>query len=459
MRTSEDKFNEALRDVLKRKFDDYEEQPKPGALDRIRTRVKPARTFRYWWFSGALVLITISGLLLTRHFDGEHLAAGEAKNTVGADVAVAKVPSVDAEPSGKKSSTQPVNEEISGTNGNAAEANAGVTAVAARRNAQGAAVVLNRMKVSKEKGVFATGLRDSPEAESRQLHAVSHTTVSRWNGNRRANGVQQALLPDETDYVTAHLPGTIAAETATHADSAMTEMPLEELDAIALKEAPVPLHMRGVVAPRFKPVKRIVTNPAKVAWLVNASVLHSYQILTVPSFAATDFQNFNFPTLFTSRSIGYKFSAGVERRGIQLQLHYSGFRQTYSYEIANNNYLVKPDDKGQYHTVRQGDRMEENRRFSMLGLGISRQLRWGHSPVSRFYAALGAEYSHDLNSSQSLAWVNLGLGKQFAVSRHTAFSIGPYAEFSPVKVKGIANPFYYQPYRVGISAGLRFVRP
>ena len=51
------------------------------------------------------------------------------------------------------------------------------------------------------------------------------------------------------------------------------------------------------------------------------------------------------------------------------------------------------------------------------------------------------------------------MGKQFAVSRGTAFSIGPYAEFSPVKVKGIANPFYYQPYRVGITAGLRFVRP
>jgi len=244
------------------------------------------------------------------------------------------------------------------------------------------------------------------------------------------------------------------------ADSAvMNAMPLEELAAMPLKEAEIPLHLRGVVAPAYKPAKVIVTNAARMAWLFNASALHTYQILTVPSSAANDFQNFSFPSLFTASSVGYKFSGGVERNSIQLQLHFSSFRQTYSYEIANNNYLVKPDDKGQYQTVRQGDRVEENRKFSMLGIGISRQLRWGHSPVSRFYAAFGAEYSHDLNSSQSLGWISLGLGKQFAVSRHTAFSIGPYAEFSPVKVKGTENPFYYQPYRVGISAGLRFVRP
>ena len=239
----------------------------------------------------------------------------------------------------------------------------------------------------------------------------------------------------------------------------MNVAPLEELAGMPLKETQVPLHLRGVAAPAYKPAKVIVTNPARIAWLFNASALHSYQILTVPSSAAKDFQNFSFPSLFTTSSMGYKFSGGVERNGIQLQLHFSSFRQTYSYEVANNNYLVMPDDKGQYHTVRQGDRMEENRKFSTLGIGVSRQLRWGHSPVSRFFAAFGAEYSHDLNSSQSLGWVSLGLGKQFAVSRHTAFSIGPYAEFSPVRVKGIANPFYYQPYRVGISAGLRFVRP
>lgn len=236
-------------------------------------------------------------------------------------------------------------------------------------------------------------------------------------------------------------------------------MNISELASLPRTEGASPLRPREVAAPAFKPVKVIVTNPAKLAWLVNAAVLHSYQILTVPSSAAQDYQNFNFPSLFTARSMGYKVSAGVERKGIQLLLHYSGFRQTYSYEIARNSYLVTPDSKGQYHTVRQGDQIEEMREFSMLGLGVAKQVRWGHSPVNRFYAAFGAEYSHDLKSNQSLAWINLGLGKQFALTRHAAFSIGPFAEFSPVKVKGITNPFYYQPYRVGISAGLRFVRP
>ena len=74
MKTSEDKLNDALRDVLKRKFDDYEEEPNPAALDRIRARVKPARTGRYWWFTGALVLLSVSGILLSR-YTGERNAS------------------------------------------------------------------------------------------------------------------------------------------------------------------------------------------------------------------------------------------------------------------------------------------------------------------------------------------------------------------------------------------------
>ena len=43
MKTTEDKLNEALRNVLKRKFDDYEERPAPDALDRIRTALRGLR--------------------------------------------------------------------------------------------------------------------------------------------------------------------------------------------------------------------------------------------------------------------------------------------------------------------------------------------------------------------------------------------------------------------------------
>ncbi len=443
MKTSEDKLNEALRDVLKRKFDDYEEQPNANALERIRARVKPARTGRYWWFTGALVLFSVSGILLSRFVGesktpvSEKAVARAAKETVPAASGVGKL----AERA-LTVSKSPVH-----------------SARSLSRKTIWKIPVSRSEKLVKSVLVKDLGNQPASKVHRGQAGNAPGATVSRHEDLPPVNAGLATATAQGADPVLDNINPALAEEVPALVDSAMAAMPLEELASMSLKEMQIPLHLRGVVAPAFKPAKVIVTNPTRVAWLFNASALHSYQILTVPSSAAQDFQNFSFPTLFTARSMGYKVSGGVERNGIQLQLHYSGFRQTYSYEIANNNYLVKPDDKGQYETVRQGDRVEENRKFSMLGIGVSRQLRWGHSPVSRFYAAFGAEYSHDLKSSQSLGWVSLGLGKQFAVSRHTAFSIGPYAEFSPVKVKGTQNPFYYQPYRVGISAGLRFVRP
>ncbi|SDG92263.1 hypothetical protein SAMN04487996_12575 [Dyadobacter soli] len=449
MKTSEDKLNEALRDVLKRKFDDYEEQPSPTALDRIRARIKPPRTGRYWWFTGGLVLLTVSGILLSRY--GRQIQASLAVSEKAHSFTVEKAKAA------RPANANPTVNSVKETSAYSAKALSFKTKVKSS--------VLPSGSTFKED--FVEDLGNKPAAETHQPHSanVPGATVNRVEKVASVNGEQMAevhpgsgTIVPEIERAFNETEGALASKIAVDS-AAMNAMSLEELAGMPLKEAQIPLRLRGVVAPAYKPAKVIVTNPARIAWLFNASALHSYQILTVPSSAAKDFQNFSFPSLFTARSVGYKFSGGVERKGIQLQLHFSSFRQIYSYEIANNNYLVTPDDKGQYHTVRQGDRMEENRRFSMLGIGVTKQVRWGHSPVSRFFAAFGAEYSHDLNSSQGLGWLSLGLGKQFAVSRNTAFSIGPFAEFSPVKVKGIANPFYYQPYRVGISAGLRFVRP
>lgn len=448
MKTSEDKFNEALGDVLKRKFDDYQEQPNPNAYARIRARVKPARGWKYWWLTGALALITFSGLMLNRYLGESNAAFGTSNHTK----ALATVPESPVPEPVAAIAADHAAEDAGTRSGAAADAIAEPYPKAAMRKSSSMPVAGKNIKV--------VGKRPEGQPAANRSKGPSGNVGGATVNPEGAGGIEihdgsegQLKGVFDHDRATLELPLTVPADSAEYA------LPLSELAGMPLTEASIPRHPRGVVAPAYKPAKAIMTNPSRVAWLFNVSALHSYQILTVPSSAARDFQNFNFPSLFTARSMGYKFSGGVERRGIQVQLHYSNFRQTYSYEVANNNYLVKPDEKGEYQTVRQGDRMEEDRRFSMLGLGVAKQLRWGHSPISRFYATFGLEYSRALNSTQSLGWVSLGLGKQFAVSRNTAFSIGPYAEFSPVKVKGFANPFYYQPYRVGISAGLRFVKP
>nr|WP_295930557.1 hypothetical protein [uncultured Dyadobacter sp.] len=446
MKTSEDKFNEALGDVLKRKFDDYEEQPNPNAYARIRARVKPSRGWKYRWLTGSLALITFSGLMLN-WYQGESNLPKTASNHIKSQVT---------------SPGSRVPETVTAKDAGHGETRAGAVEHAAVTQHRKTITHIDPSSPVTNKNVTVSEKRAAEQPAADRITGPAGNVGRATVNHNRADGTEgydrsADPLQNILDYTqaTSELPLTVPAD----ADSVEHTSNLTELEGMPLTAASIPLHLRGVVAPAYKPAKAIMTNPARVAWLFNVSALHSYQILTVPSSAAKDFQNFNFPSLFTASSMGYKFSGGVERRGIQVQLHYSNFRQTYSYEIANNNYLVKPDEKGEYQTVRQGDKMQEDRTFSMLGLGVAKQLRWGHSPVSRFYANFGLEYSRALNSKQSLGWVSLGLGKQFAISRNTAFSIGPYAEFSPVKVKGFANPFYYQPYRVGISAGLRFVKP
>jgi hypothetical protein len=150
---------------------------------------------------------------------------------------------------------------------------------------------------------------------------------------------------------------------------------------------------------------------------------------------------------------------GVEKKGIQVLLHYSGFRQTYSYEIAGNDYLVESLGSAKYNVVRPGEKIHENKKVNLLGIGVNKQIRWGNNIRNAYYFTAGLEYSHSLTSQQGIGWVNLGVGKQFAISRHMMINLGPYAEFSPVKTSGAGDPFFYQPYRLGLSLGLKLGRP
>lgn len=205
----------------------------------------------------------------------------------------------------------------------------------------------------------------------------------------------------------------------------------------------------------IKPV--IYKNSGQIKLVLNAAVLQSYQILTVPS-GAQSFQNFDFPSTFSLRSLGYKLSIGAETKGFQFLLHYSRFKQDYSYEIAGNDYVVETIDKDNFKVIRQGTRVSQENQFSLLGIGVNKQVTWGNAAIGKYYASAGLEYSYGLIRKQSIGWINAGIGKQFPISKNRSLQIGPYAEFSPVKFTGSGDPFFYQPYRVGISAGLRLNR-
>ncbi|MHA4739860.1 hypothetical protein [Dyadobacter sp. MSC1_007] len=431
MKTSEDNLNEALRAVLKRKFDDYEALPDPSAYAKIRARLKPVRRWRYFWLSWPALILGIIAIGTKEYLDAR-------KDGKGISQINQRAVEIKTERLSRATVLAPRSGTTKATSVEKTFPKPLVATVAVNQktnsfdNAKKYAVVNARTDEKAPAAQLPTKIRELSALPGERLAAV--------------NGYDKVPPASDTEE--------------DFTDDAGREVPLEPLDHIIFEELDVNIVQRTVSTPPKPELKREITvNPSKITWLANAAVLHTYQILTVPSSAARDFQNFSFPSVFALKSMGYKLSAGIEKKGLQLQLHYSGFRQTYSYEVANDSYLVKPDENGNYKTYRQGDRINEDTKYSLLGIGINKTMRWGRSPYSRFYATAGLEYSYALTGNKSLGWLNLGIGKQIAVTRKSALHIGPYAEFSPMKISGIGNPFFYQPYRVGISMGLRFVRP
>jgi hypothetical protein len=224
--------------------------------------------------------------------------------------------------------------------------------------------------------------------------------------------------------------------------------------------SPVSMHLPDVGLPEKLPLPHpIHTKSQKVSWLINVAGLKTYQILTVPQSAGEKFQNFRFPSVFSLESTGYKLSAGLEKSGFQLTIRYSAFRQKYSYEIAGDEYVVENFDQASYKIVRPGTFVTQNIKMELLGIGLNKQVQWGRSPFRKYYASAGLEYAHTMKPGVGIGWINASIGKQFTVDRTVLLNVGPYAEFSPSRISGADNPFLYQPYRVGISVGMKLIRP
>ena len=241
MKTSEDKLNEALRDVLKRKFDDYEEQPNANALERIRARVKPARTGKYWWFTGALVLLSVSGILLSRFVGGNKTSFAVSEKAV-AHTASEAVPAASGD------------SKLTGETPSVAKAPVHSAQSLSRKT-------IWKIPVSRpEKLVKSVFVKDPGNQPASKVHNRRAGNTPGATVNRDEN-----LPPVNTDITVATMQGAdpvsengnalLAEEAPAQVDSTMTAMPLEELASMALKEMQVPLHLRGVVAPAFKPAK------------------------------------------------------------------------------------------------------------------------------------------------------------------------------------------------------------
>ncbi|MCF2499248.1 hypothetical protein [Dyadobacter chenhuakuii] len=455
MKTSENKLNEALRSALKRKFDNFENTPDPSAFEKIRANIKPIPQWKYLFFSLLFVGIAVTGIITDQHFLNNR--AKKLTSVHAADVKNSSLGSPAAEASAAESSAP----------GSPAAGSPATESSAAGSPAAGSSV--------KESDFLERGISKKSVVASRVIHLskatfknsdhVDQNSLAGSKGELKNESLKSQLheMPslDESDSNDAESDIIVNSEKARPgAEPAVGEaidITADMLDNQSYNFTADYSSLPHIDIPKsdVKPVVRY--QRGHFNWLVNAAVLQSYQILTVPA-GGQSFQNFEFPSTFSLRSLGYKVSVGAEKKGFQFMLHYSRFQQSYSYEIAGNDYVVHTVDQGKFVVIRQGTRVSQENQFSLLGIGVNKQVQWGNASVGKYYASAGLEYSYGMIRKQSIGWVNAGIGKQFPINRKTSLHIGPYAEFSPVKFTGSGDPFYYQPYRVGVSAGLMFGR-
>ncbi|TLV02704.1 hypothetical protein [Dyadobacter luticola] len=422
---SEEKLNEALRAALKRKFDDFEETPNPASFNIIRAHIKQPRNYKFLFLSLLLIGLVGTGLFFNQYLgenagpqvagrkDHISLTKSELKARVAPEVVTLK----------NEEKTKP---EIS------------------RRDADLNIPRQTFKNRNKHQDVQSKLLAQAIE---------SNLPAQVLRSNRKENLFQEAdhnlspqilIAENNAEEIRQPAPATTLAIQVSKLESEQMKSTAMNLPGVAVPEKDSPYYKQK--------------NPSKVSWLVNAAVLKSYQILTVPKSSGQDFQNFKFPSVFSLESVGYKFSVGLEKKGFQALLHYSTFRLKFSYEIAGNEYIVQ--NEGQSYTiVRPGTVVTENNKMDLLGIGLSKQVLWGNSPFRKYYASAGLEYSRAIQSKSHIGWINASIGRQFAVNRNVLIHVGPYAEFSPLKMSGANNPFLYQPYRVGISLGMKLIRP
>lgn len=192
--------------------------------------------------------------------------------------------------------------------------------------------------------------------------------------------------------------------------------------------------------------------------IVGITPLRTFQILTVRPGNGVVYQNFVFPANISAETVGYKFSAGVERKGFQLLLNYGQFRQSYRYEIATSEFTVGPDLTGNYEVVRKGIPQKEQSTARLVGISAKKHaVRRSHF-LRNYFGDVGAEFSRDLTSKKNMVWVNAGFGKELFAGKHVAMTVGPYFEYSLSKLRNPDNPFKIQPYQIGLSVGLRYVK-
>ncbi|MBO9612941.1 MAG: hypothetical protein J7619_09615 [Dyadobacter sp.] len=467
MKSSDERIDEELRKALRERFDNFERLPDPTLREKIFQGLGGGTSMVQTSLVASLLLLialTATVYLVSYSVEKKNEMVAGAKHvtqefsnalTAKSEAPVRREDREVAERASAKQEIDVVNTEFAPSRSELVESNAvrKEGEVVAARTSRANRVVTQSDRYKRADMPGRTELTPSKDAFDHSIRGTGKDISLSYRASRESEVKKidfENLLPERV--VTG-------------------ESDIKELEGPSLADQDIGvLDHRPVALPKYNWQPDSLVTPGKPqkryeflfkehwSFIAGLTPLRTFQILTVRPGNGVVYQNFVLPAKISAQTVGYKFSAGVERKGFQFLLNYGQFKQSYRYEIATSEFAVGPDLTGNYEVIRKGIPQEENSTVRLVGMAVRKHtVRRSHF-LRNYFGDFGTEFSRDLSSRKNMVWVNAGFGKELFAGNNAVMTVGPYFEYSLSKLRNPDNPFKIQPYQIGLSVGLRYAK-
>lgn len=288
--------------------------------------------------------------------------------------------------------------------------------------------------------------KNGPQSSARARAAAQRPELNAV-GNP-AGDADVAGLPEHAD-----LP--VTERISTRHDEDASSAPLPDPGSLTGR----PMHFSQVLLPEINALpagnkKRFAFADDRLYFLLEAAPSKQYYNVQLRSGQETRIQDVSFSS--PQLAIGYKISAGVQKSGWQLLLHYNRLNGRIDYESATDKFVTIETGPGQYKVERLGELKTLRVPSSTIGFGLKKRLDFRLPIVGNLFGTLGGEYARQLGGTNAfLLMASASAGKDFALTPKIALSVAPHFDYGLNKLSFVNGQMQLRQFQYGLSIGLK----
>ncbi|MBP6386033.1 MAG: hypothetical protein KA313_03600 [Pseudarcicella sp.] len=162
------------------------------------------------------------------------------------------------------------------------------------------------------------------------------------------------------------------------------------------------------------------------SWSYSVGLLNTFQNIDVND-SKEKLQNFRNPSLFSAKSLGYKFGVGLEYNKWQLNLNYSTIKHWKCYEVATEEVVVTEISPGVFEKSFVGIDVNESASKHYLGFGL-KKINYLNE---KLLLNVGAEFGLPMSAeAKKTVWTNLEILYSFKNIKGSQLQFGPTFQYN-----------------------------